>query len=135
MWKFTWIKNRFEGYECYLFFPHFICRPLQKSNILLCKKEMWGEQKKQISHYTMHTQIFTMFANISFFAIFYQKYFNSKYNVATTDIPNACRDIIVLYVSNTWISNTWIFNILFCTWRPGPVTRLCDTDSDRSWHG
>ena len=96
---------------------------------------MWGEQKKQIYHYTMHTQIFTMFANISIFAIFFQKYFISKYNLTTyfnrelsnnsiwtsTDIPNTCRDIIVLYVSDTWISNTWIFNILFCTWRPDQV--------------
>jgi hypothetical protein len=78
---------------------------------------MWGEQKKQIYHYTMHTQIFTMFVNISIFAIFCQKYFNSKYNLTTffnrelsnnsiwtyTDIPNTCRDIIVLYVSDTWI--------------------------------
>ena len=84
-----------------------------------------------------------------FLPFFFQKYFNSKYNLTTyfnrelsnnsiwtsTDIPNTCRDIIVLYVSDTWISNTWIFNILFCTWRPGPGTRLCDTDSDRSWHG
>ena len=121
----------------------------KKSNILFCKKEMWGEQKKQIYHYTMYTQIFTMFANISIFAIFFQKYFNSKYNLTTyfnrelsnnsiwtsTDIHNTCRDIIVLYVSDTWISYTWIFNILFCTWRPGPGTRLCDSDSDRSWHG
>ena len=105
---------------------------------------MWGEQKKQIYHYTMHTQIFTMFAKISIFAIFFQKYFNSKYSLTTyfnrelsnnsiwtsTDLPNTCRDIIVLFVSDTWISNTWIFNILFCTWRPGPGTRLCDTDSD-----
>ena len=44
---------------------------------------MWGEQKKQIYHYTMHTQIFAMFANISIFAIFFQKYFNSKYNLTT----------------------------------------------------
>ena len=100
---------------------------------------MWGEQKKQIYYYTMHTQIFTMFANISIFAIFFQKYFNSKYNLTTffnkelsnnsiwtsTDIPNACRDTIVLYVSDTWISNTWIFNILFCTWRPGPALQDC----------
>ena len=50
------------------------------------------------------------------------------------DIPNACRDMNVLYVSDTWISNIWIFNILFCT-GPGSGTRLCDTDSDRSWHG
>jgi hypothetical protein len=78
---------------------------------------MWGEQKKQIYHYTMHTQIFTMFVNISIFAIFCQKYFNSKYNLTTffnrelsnnsiwtyTDIPNTCRDIIVLYISDTWI--------------------------------
>ena len=86
------------------------------------------EQKKQIYHYTMHTQIFTMFANISqFLPIFFQKYFNSKYNLTTcfnrelsnnsiwtsADIPNTCRDIIVLYVSDTWISNTWIFNICF----------------------
>ena len=110
---------------------------------------MWGEQKKQIYHYTMHTQIFTMFANISIFVHFFQKYFNSKYNLTTyfnrelsnnsiwtsTDIPNTCRDIIVLYVSDTWISNTRIFNILFYIWHPGPGTRLCDTDSDRSWHG
>jgi hypothetical protein len=48
--------------------------------ILFCKKEMRGEQKKQIYHYTMHTQIFTMFVNISIFAILFQKYFNSKYN-------------------------------------------------------
>jgi hypothetical protein len=50
-----------------------------------------------------------------------------------TDIHTACRDIIVLYVSDTWISKTWMINILFCAWSPGIL--LCDTDSDRSWHG
>ena len=135
-----------------MLFGFFFTSPVghyKKSYILFCKTEMLEEQKKQIHHYTMHTQIFTMLANRSIFAIFFQKYFNSKYNLATyfnrelsnnsiwtsTDIPNACRDIIVLYVSDTWTSNTWIFNILFCTRRPGPGIRLCDTDSDRSWHG
>jgi hypothetical protein len=31
--------------------------------------------------------------------------------LTSTDIPNAGRDIIVLYVFDTWISNTWIINI------------------------
>ena len=50
-----------------------------------------------------------------------------------TDIPNACRDILVLYVSDTWIRITWMIYILFCAWPPGIL--LCDTDSERSWHG
>ena len=108
----------------------------KKVTFYFVKKRCKGNKRNK--YYTMHTQIFTMFANISIFAIFFQKYFISKYNLTTyfnrellnnsiwtsTDIPNTCRDIIVLYVSDTWISNTWIFNILFCTWRPGPGTRL-----------
>ena len=39
---------------------------------------MRGEQKKQIYHYTMHTQIFTMFANISIFVIIFSKVFQLK---------------------------------------------------------
>ena len=60
----------------------------------------------------MHTQIFTIFANILIFYIFFSKYFNSKSNITTvltesceiwtsTDLPIACRHISVLYVSDT----------------------------------
>ena len=39
---------------------------------------MRGEQKKQIYHYTMHTRIFTMFANMSIFVIIFSKVFQLK---------------------------------------------------------
>ena len=52
------------------------------NHVTILPMSSW-EQKKQIYHYTMHIQIFTMFANISIFATFFQKYFISKYNLTT----------------------------------------------------
>ena len=100
---------------------------------------MRGTKETNLSLHHAHSDIHYVCKYINFCHFFFQKYFNSKYNLTTyfnrklsnnsiwtsTDIPNTCRDIIVLYVSDTWISNTWIFNILFCTWRPGPALQDC----------
>ena len=113
------------------------------------KRDVRGTKEATLSLHHVHSDIHYACKYINFYHFVFSKiYFFFltescriiQYEHRSTDIPNAYRHIIVLYVSDIWISNKLIFNILlctYCTWRPGPGTNLCDvdTDCDTSWHG
>ena len=75
---------------------------------------MTEEHRRNKSIITPCTLKYSLFLQIyQFLPFFFSQFFNLKNNITTvltesceiwtsTDIPNACRHIIVLYVSDTW---------------------------------
>jgi hypothetical protein len=82
-----------------------------------------------------------------FLAFFFKSISTQNIIVLYVILELSCRSVRTQYLINFEKNKTLecsgapikggnnICNILFCTWRSGPGTRLCDADSDRSWHG
>ena len=77
----------------------------------IARRKLWLIEMNRSLHHA-HSDIHYFCKYINFWHFFFSKYFNLKNNITTvltesceirtsTDIPNACRHIIVLYVSDT----------------------------------